>query len=146
MDRNLQTAFNKLQRKKTELSKEHKIALGLLDNFSYGKYEELEEQVSNMSYFVDEWFPEKFDQWYTIGREIYSIYFQRAEPMPTRVDFEKDLTIISEIEEMAYSLGMDPQEVYSDIELHKQIAEDGLYYLGEMEKQADEFKNESKSV
>ena len=36
----------------------------------------LQEEVGNLSYTVDEWFDEKFDVWFDLGREIYSVYFQ----------------------------------------------------------------------
>ena len=82
------TVFNKLKKNRTELSK--KVDLGLIDEFSYGTYEDMQQEVDNLNYFTQEWFPEKFDQWFDLGREIYSIYFQRGEPLLTEEDFNTD--------------------------------------------------------
>jgi hypothetical protein len=139
-----QVILNKLQKNKTKLSK--KVDLSLLDDFSFGQYNELEEQVSNLSYNVNEWFPEKFDQWYDIGRDIYAIYFQNAEPFPTETDFNNDLEIIEEIYRKSEELGISADTIYPSIEEHKRLCEEGQGLLAEFASQGEEFLRESKSV
>jgi len=140
-----QLILNKLKNaRKESLSK--KVELSLLDDFSFGQYNELEEQVGNLSYNVNEWFPEKFDQWYDIGRDIYAIYFQNAEPFPTETDFNNDLEIIEEIYRKSEELGISADTIYPSIEEHKRLCEEGQGLLAEFASQGEEFLRESKSV
>tara|TARA_R110002012_G_C11590026_1_gene606160 strand:+ start:511 stop:945 length:435 start_codon:yes stop_codon:yes gene_type:complete len=140
-----QLILNKLKNaRKESLSK--KVELSLLDDFSFGQYNELEEQVSALSYNVNEWFPEKFDQWYDIGRDIYAIYFQNAEPFPTETDFNNDLEIIEEIYRKSEELGISADTIYPSIEEHKRLCEEGQVLLAEFASQGEEFLRESKSV
>jgi len=144
MKSRLEKVYSKLPNQKVNL-KAHKVALGLIDNFNY-EYEYLEEEVSRLSYSVDEWFPEKFDEWFAIGRDIYSVYFQNSETFVSEADVAGDMDILNEIESKANELGLDVSEVYPDFEEHKRTIE----YLEDLEKrfdeQKDEFSRESKSV
>lgn len=141
--------FSKLFGKKpltaTQLKKQ-KVALSVLDDFAFGKSEELAEEISNLSYNVNEWFPENFDQWYQIGRDIYSIYFQNAEPFPTDSDLNNDLEIIQKIYDSANELGIPAEDIYPSIAEHKRICEEGQELLAEFRFQGEEFLRESKSV
>tara|TARA_R100001463_G_scaffold4408_1_gene16570 strand:+ start:599 stop:1039 length:441 start_codon:yes stop_codon:yes gene_type:complete len=140
-----QVVLNKLKNSRKEnLSK--KVDLSLLDDFSFGQYNELEEQVSGLSYNVNEWFPEKFDQWFDIGRDIYAIYFQRAEPFPTEVDFNTDEAVLDKIKEAADELGIEVTQVYPEYFEHKTLIEEGRALLAEFASQGEEFLRESKSV
>ena len=140
-----QVVLNKLKNsRKDSLSK--KVNLSLLDDFSFGQYNELEEAVSGVSYNVNEWFPEKFDQWFDIGRDIYAIYFQRAEPFPTETDFNTDEEVLNKIQEAADELGIDVTQVYPEYFEHKRLCEEGQALLAEFASQGEEFLRESKSV
>lgn len=129
MDRNLQTAFNKLQRKKTELSKDHKVALGLVDDISYD-YNYLQDQGSLLSYLAYEWHDEAFekyrDGWVTLNDE----YTHNGSSVIRYEDVESDRQILEQIAEKADELGLMPYEVYDNFDDH-------MVLLDEIE-QADE--------
>ena len=129
MDRNLQTAFNKLQRKKTELSKDHKVALGLVDDISYD-YNYLQDQASLLSYLAYEWHDEAFekyrDGWVTLNDE----YTHNGSSVIRYEDVESDRQILEQIAEKADELGLMPYEVYDNFDDH-------MVLLDEIE-QADE--------
>ena len=139
-----QVILNKLFENKTELSK--KVDLSILDEFVYGDNEGMQEEVDKLTYFTEEFFPEKFDQWYDLGREIYSIYFQNGEPLVTEVDLQNDLAVLDKIREAANELGIDVNQVYPNYDSHKQTIEQGLYSRDQFESQKQEFRDESKSV
>ena len=126
--------------------KAQKVALGLIDNFVYDNVDGLEEEASRLSYSVEEWFPEKFDQWFDIGREIYSVYFQNSEAFINITDIERDREILQEIETRAEELGLSASEVYPDWQRHFET----INYVEDLSKrfdeQKDEFSRESKSV
>lgn len=143
--------FNKLFKDKTkELKgvqlKKYKATLSILDDFSYGQFDELNEEIDNIGYYVNEWFPNRFDAWYELGREIYSVYFQNAEPMVTEADLDRDEAIISRIYQTADELGIDPKQIYPMIDEHRSILDDGYAYLDGFDQQKKEFEAESKSV
>ena len=139
-----QTVLDKLSKNKTKLSK--KIDLSILDEFANGTYQDMQQEVDNLNYFTQEWFPEKFDQWFDLGREIYSIYFQNGEPLLTEADFNTDLAVLDKIKEAADELGIDVTQVYPEYLEHKEAIEEGLGYREEFERQKQEFRDESKSV
>tara|TARA_R100000935_G_C2693215_1_gene107341 strand:+ start:41 stop:493 length:453 start_codon:yes stop_codon:yes gene_type:complete len=143
--------FNKLFKDKTkpltraELSKK-KLALGLVDDFTYSDAEGLRQEVSNLQYFTQEWFPQKFDRWYDLGREIYSIYFQRGEALITQTDIDRDKEILDKILESANDLGLDVNQIYPNYDSHREVVDEGIFNLEKFEEQKQEFENESKSV
>ena len=140
-----QVILDKLkENRKQELSR--KVDLGLIDEFSYGTYQDMQQEVDNLSYFTQEWFPEKYDQWFDLGREIYSIYFQRAEPLLTEEDFNTDQAVLDKIKEAADELGIDVTQVYPEYYEHKDAITTGLVYADEFERQKQDFRDESKSV
>lgn len=140
-----QVILDKLKKGRQEsLSK--KVDLSILDEFAYGTYQDMQEEVDNLSYFTQEWFPEKFDQWFDLGREIYSIYFQRGEPLLTEEDFNTDLAVLDKIKVAADELGIDVTQVYPEYYEHKDAITTGLVYADEFERQKQEFRDESKSV
>ena len=126
--------------------KKQKVALGLVDEFTYTDANGLQEEVSNLNYFTQEWFPEKFDQWYDLGRDIYSIYFQRGEALITQTDLDRDLDILDKILESANELGLDVTQIYPDYSNHRELVDQGMEDLAKFEEQKQEFLNESKSV
>ena len=126
--------------------KKQKVALGLVDEFTYTDANGLQEEVSNLNYFTQDWFPEKFDQWYDLGRDIYSIYFQRGEALITQTDLDRDLDILDKILESANELGLDVTQIYPDYSNHRELVDQGMEDLAKFEEQKQEFLNESKSV
>ena len=126
--------------------KKQKVALGLVDEFTYTDANGLQEEVSNLNYFTQDWFPEKFDQWYDLGRDIYSIYFQRGEALITQTDLDRDLDILDKILESANELGLDVTQIYPDYSNHRGLVDQGIEDLAKFEEQKQEFLNESKSV
>lgn len=137
--------FNKLFAKKplkpAQLKKQ-KITLGLIDEINY-EYQYLEDEVSRLSYSVEEWFDEKFDEWRSIGRDIYSVYFQNSEAFISEADVAGDKDRLIEIKQNADDLGIDVEEVYPDYEAHLELLEylDNLEQRFEIQKQ--EFFDES---
>lgn len=132
MDRNLQTAFNKLQRKKTELSKDHKVALGLVDDISYD-YNYLQDQGGLLSYLAYEWHDEAFekyrDGWVTLNDE----YTHNGSSVIRYEDVESDRQILEQIAEKAEELGLMPYEVYDNFDDH-------MVLLDEIEQADDQYK------
>ena len=126
--------------------KKQKVALGLVDEFTYTDANGLQQEVDNLNYFTQEWFPEKFDQWYDLGRDIYSIYFQRGEALITQTDLDRDLDILDKILESANELGLDVTQIYPDYSNHRGLVDQGIEDLAKFEEQKQEFLNESKSV
>ena len=137
--------YDKLANRKTSL-KSNKVALGLVDDFSYGDTQSLEEEVGRLSYSVEEWFDEKFDEWYEIGRDIYSVYFQNSEAFLTPADVAQDENVLSQIKEKAEELGLSAEDVYPEWQEHKDL----LVYLEELqekfESQKQRFSDESRSI
>ena len=145
MKTRLEKVYSKLPKQKVDLRK-HKIALGLIDNFVFDNVDGLKDEASRLSYFVDDWFDEKFDEWFEIGREIYSVYFQRSEAFITMVEIDRDRELLNEISTKAEELGLSASEVYPDWQEHF----DQINYVEDLEKrfeeQKEKFSRESKSV
>ena len=136
--------YSKLAAAKTNL-KRQSVKLGLVDELDY-EFETLQEEVGRLSYSVDEWFDEKYDVWYDIGREIYDVYFNFTESFLDPADLVDDLEKLNSIKEKAEELGIDVNEVYPNWEDHVREIE----YLTELDdrfiEQKERFKNESKSI
>lgn len=136
--------YSKLAAARTNL-KSNKVALGLVDELDY-EFDYLQEEVGRLSYSVDEWFDEKYDVWFEIGREIYSVYFQNSETFLTPDDLVDDLEKLNSIKEKAEELGIDVNEVYPNWEDHVREIE----YLTEQtelfEEQKQRFSDESRSI
>ena len=137
--------YSKLAAARTNL-KSNKVALGLVDDFSYGDTQSLEEEVGRLSYSVEEWFDEKFDEWYELGRDIYSVYFQNSEAFLTPGDVAQDENVLAQIKEKAEELGITAEDVYPEWQEHKDL----LIYLEELqekfESQKQRFSDESRSI
>ena len=122
-----------------------KVALGLVNELDY-EFESLRDEVGRLSYSVEEWFDEKFDVWFEIGREIYSVYFQNSETFLTPDDVSADRDRLLEIKSKAEELGLDVVDVYPDYDEHLQEIE----YLADLDQrfimQQQQFRDESKSV
>jgi hypothetical protein len=134
--------FSKLFGKKpltaTQLKKQ-KVALGLVDEINY-EFQYLEEETSRMSYVVEEWFDEKFDEWYQLRSDIKSIYFQNSESFISEADVAGDKEKLEEIKVKADELGIDVNDVYDTWQEHM----DALDYLDYIENKFEEQKQELK--
>ena len=69
--------FDRLANRKTSLKKQN-VKLGLVDELDY-EFDTLNDELNRLSYTTQEWFDEKYDVWYDIGREIYDVYFNNTE-------------------------------------------------------------------
>jgi hypothetical protein len=134
-----------LRAEKRKEDKLQKVALGLVDELDY-EFESLRDEVGRLSYSVEEWFDEKFDVWFEIGRDIYSVYFQNSEAFLTPDDVSADRDKLLQIKEKAEELGLDVVDVYPDYDEHLQEIE----YLADLDQrfimQQQQFRDESKSV
>lgn len=120
MDRHLQTAFNKLQRKQVELNKTQLSIVDDIDN----EYEQLEQAYSEASYLAYEYGDEWLDKIYEFNSEvsmaidnfvvngIATSLEEYAENMQAKID---------QLEQSAEELGVDPAELIRDYEDIKQI-------------------------
>ena len=135
----------RLRAEKRKADNLKKVALGLVDELDY-EFESLRDEVGRLSYSVEEWFDEKFDVWFEIGREIYSVYFQNSETFLTPDDVSADRDRLLEIKSKAEELGLDVVDVYPDYDEHLQEIE----YLADLDQrfimQQQQFRDESKSV
>ncbi len=136
--------YNRLANRKTSLKKQN-VKLGLVDELDY-EFETLQDEVGRLSYSVDEWFDEKYDVWYEIGRQIYDVYFNNTETFLDPADLVDDLERLNTIKEKALELGINHNEVYPNWEDHVREIE----YLTEQtelfEEQKQRFSDESRSI
>jgi len=122
-----QKVFNLLkENKKRELSK--KVDLSLVDDINY-EFQYLEEEVSRMSYTTEEWFSEKFDEFYQLRSNLRSIYFQNSEAYIDTADVAGDKEVLLQIKVKADELGIPVEDVYPNWQEHL----DQLDYLDYVE-------------
>lgn len=121
MNRHLQTAFNKLQRKQIELNK---TQLSIVDEID-SEYESLERAYSEASYLAYEYGDQVIDAYdefrmsqnlddYIVNGETRSLE-EYAENMQAKID---------QLEQSAEELGVDPADLIRDYEDIKRILED----------------------
>lgn len=135
MKNNIEKVYGKLPKKKVDLKK-HKIALGLLDNFNY-ENEYLQEEVGRLSYSVEEWFDEKYDEMWSLFMDLKAVYLQNSEAFVTTDDVIGDMEILNQVQTRAEELGIDVEEVYPEFYEHKENIE----YLSDLEKRFDDQKD-----
>jgi len=136
--------FARIANKKTSLKRQN-VKLGLVDELDY-EFETLRDEVGRLSYSVDEWFDEKYDAWYEIGREIYDVYFNNSESFLTPDDVADDLERLNGIKEKADELGIDVNDVYPNWEEHIREIEFFQEQQNEFESQKQRFSDESRSI
>lgn len=95
-----------------------------------------------MSYSVEEWFDEKFDEFYQLRSDLRSVYLQNSEAFITTADVAGDLEILNQIKEKAEELGLSPEDVYPDWQVHF----DDLEYLDQLESKFDDQVAELRSI
>lgn len=140
MNRNLQTAFNKLQRKKTELSKDHKVALGLVDEIEYDLMS-LQDEVGRLSYSTEEWYDENFEKFLETRNALRDVYINNSESFLDPVDVEEDKRRLEEIKQKAEELGVDYTEVYDQWDEHMELIEDLDNFTDRFVEQKNELKS-----
>ena len=130
-----------LRAEKRKEDKLKKVALGLVDEFNY-EYQYLQDEIGRLSYSVEEWFDEKFDEFYQLRSDLRSVYLQNSEAFVTTADVAGDLEILNQIKEKAEELGLSPEDVYPDWQLHF----NDLEYLDQLESKFDDQVGELRSI
>ena len=118
--------------------KAQKVALGLIDNFAYDNLDGLQDEVSRLSYSVDEWFDEKYSEFLESYRPLRDVYFNNSEAFITKGDLDRDLDLLNEIKEKAEELGLSASEVYPDWQEHF----DQISYVEDLQKRFEDQKRE----
>jgi len=135
-----QLILNKLKNaRKESLSK--KVDLSLVDDINY-EFQYLQEEVSRMSYTTEEWFDEKFEEFYQLRSDLRSIYFQNSESYIDSADVAGDKEVLLQIKQKADELGISVEDVYPDYQEHL----DQLDYLEYIESRFDEQKRELENL
>tara|TARA_R110000744_G_scaffold222810_1_gene341661 strand:+ start:151 stop:582 length:432 start_codon:yes stop_codon:yes gene_type:complete len=137
MKSRLEKVYSKLPNQKVNL-KAHKVALGLIDNFAYDNLDGLQDEVSRLSYSVDEWFDEKYSEFLESYRPLRDVYFNNSEAFITKGDLDRDLDLLNEIKEKAEELGLSASEVYPDWQEHF----DQISYVEDLQKRFEDQKRE----
>lgn len=121
MNRHLQTAFNKLQRKQVELNKTQLSIVDEIDN----EYEQLEQAYSEASYLAYEYGDEIIEA-YDEFRMKYSLddYIINGSTRNLEEYAQNMQAKIDQLEQSAEELGVDPAELIRDYEDIKRILED----------------------
>lgn len=123
MNKNLQKAFDKLQRKQTKLSKEHRVALGLIDRLAYD-INYLEDQSSLLSYLAYEWHEEKFEEYRQAWMTLNDEYKHNGSSVLRYDDVSGDRQILEQIAAFGEELGLNPNEIYDEYDRHLELLDD----------------------
>ena len=132
------TVFNKLKNNRTELSK--KVDLSLVDDINY-EFEYLQEEVSRMSYVTEEWYDEKFEEFYQLRSDLRTIYFQNSEAFIDSADVAGDKEVLLQIKQKADELGISVEDVYPNYEEHLEQLDYLDYIEGRFDMQKGELEN-----
>jgi len=135
MKSRLEKVLDKMPSKKVDL-KAQKVALGLIDDFSYGDLDSLQDEVSRLSYSVDEWFDEKYEALQEAYGLLKAVYIQNSEAFITSADVAQDENVLEEIKTKSEELGLTVEDVYPQWQEHKEL----LSYLEDLEKRYDDQK------
>lgn len=129
------------KKKKNTNLKKQKVALGLVDDFQY-QLQDLEDEVGRLSYSVEEWFDEKFEEFYKLRGDLRDVYINNSEAFLSAADVAGDSEILDQIKEKAEELGLLAEEVYPDWQIHY----DTLEYLDQLESRFDDQVSELRSI
>ena len=136
MKSRLEKVYGKLPNQKVSLnSRKHKVALGLVDSINY-EYTSLEDEVSRLSYSVDEWFDEKYDALQDAYMVLKEVYINNSESFIAESDVAGDLDILNEIKAKAEELGISVDDVYPNWNDHVNT----INRLEDLEKRFDDQK------
>ena len=113
----------------TNLSKEHKVALGLVQDLQFG-LDEIQDQGGTLSYLAYDWHDEKFEEYRQAWMALNDEYTNNGSAVLRYDDVSRDLGILEEIKVKADELGLDANDVYDQWDEH--------YYELENMKASDE--------
>lgn len=134
-----QVVLNKLKNsRKDSLSK--KVDLSLVDDINY-EFQYLEEEVSRMSYTTEEWFDQKFEEFYQLRSDLKTIYFQNSESYIGPADVAGDKEVLLQIKVKADELGIPVEDVYPDWQEHLDQLDYLDYIEGRFEEQKRQLEN-----
>lgn len=133
-----QVILDKLHKNKTELSK--KVDLSLVDDINY-EFEYLQEEISRMSYVTEEWYDEKFEEFYQLRSDLRTIYFQNSEAFIDSADVAGDKEVLLQIKQKADELGISVEDVYPNYEEHLEQLDYLDYIEGRFDMQKGELEN-----
>jgi hypothetical protein len=131
----------RLRAEKRKEDKLQKVALGLVDQINY-EYDALQDEIGRLSYSVEEWFDEKFEEFYQLRSDLRSVYLQNSEAFITTADVAGDVDVLNQIKEKAEELGLTAEDVYPEWQLHF----DDLKYLDQLESKFDDQVAELRSI
>ena len=122
---------------KTNLTKEHKVALGLVQELEYD-LSYLQDQSGLLSYLAYEWHEEKFEEYRQAWVALNDEYTHNGSAALRYDDVSRDLGILDEIKVKADELGLDANDVYDQwgehyAELENMKANDEQYVENERE-------------
>tara|TARA_R110000782_G_scaffold253955_1_gene342246 strand:+ start:30 stop:455 length:426 start_codon:yes stop_codon:yes gene_type:complete len=118
-----QIILNKLKNaRKQELSK--KVDLGLIDEFDWQDMNSLQDEAGNLNYLAYEWFDEKFEEYRQAWMILNDVFNNGAGNEISYADVINDEERLKEIAVKAEELGLAPQEVYDQYDLHISLIED----------------------
>ena len=102
---------------KTNLSKDHKVALGLVQDLEYDLMS-LQDQSGMLSYLAYEWHDEKFEEYRQAWMALNDEYTNNGSAVLRYDDVSRDLGILEEIKVKADELGLDANDVYDQWDEH----------------------------
>ena len=123
----------RLRAEKRKADNLKKVALGLVDSLDYDLMN-MQDETGRLSYSVEEWFDEKFDEWYQLRSDLRSVYLQNSEAFISIADVAADKERLEEIKVKAEELGLTAEDVYPDWQEHY----DAVEYLDYLETKFDE--------
>lgn len=124
--------------KKAIVAKKPQIKLAKVDELDYD-YTSTEDEVSRLSYFVDEFFDEKFEEARQAFMTLNDVFKNGSESFYTADDFAADKQRLQEIQTLAEELGVDVSSVYPDWQSHIEAIESMEYYQEQYDAKEREF-------
>jgi hypothetical protein len=109
-------------KRRQNLSKQQKVALGLVDSFNYD-FSSLQDQEGLLSYLAYEWHDEKFEEYRQAWMTLNDEYKHNGSSVLRYDDVSGDVDILNEIKVKAEELGLDANDVYDQWDDHMQALE-----------------------
>lgn len=127
-------------KRKQNLSKQQKVALGLVDSFNYD-FSSLQDQEGLLSYLAYEWHDEKFEEYRQAFMTLNDEYKHNASAVLRYDDVSGDVAILNEIKAKAEELGLDANDVYDQWDDHMQALESIKEADDQYQRNEQEFNN-----
>tara|TARA_R110001583_G_scaffold40461_2_gene129242 strand:- start:8873 stop:9301 length:429 start_codon:yes stop_codon:yes gene_type:complete len=128
--------------KKTDLSKfsnKKKVELGLIDNFNYD-FDSLQDETGRLSYSVEEWYDEQFEQARAASSDLRDVYLNGSEAFITVSDVQADMDILKELQLSADEIGVDVEDLYDNFHEHMEAIQYVTYLEDKFDEQAREVR------